>query len=183
MRLRTRILLTMAIVLVVALSVVGALMVFNKSPDLLDSEFRVIVTGSMDGEPQTQYEDTKFDIRTIPVNSLIAVHKLSGDRSDYVKVGDVIGFYSEALGGNIYHRVIEIDEKNGRYVTHGDANSPGVNELVPFEKANGIVVNVNHVAGEGVTLVKNNLIQLILMVILFFVMIEAILTLIKTWKE
>ena len=183
MRLRTRILLTVAIVLVVALSVVGALMVFNKSPDLLDSEFRVIVTGSMDGEPQTQYEDTNFDIRTIPVNSLIAVHKLSGDRSDYVKVGDVIGFYSEALGGNIYHRVIEIDESNGRYVTHGDANSPGVNELVPFEKANGIVVNVNHAAGEGVSLVKNNLIQLILMVILFFVMIEAILTLIKTWKE
>jgi len=181
--LRTRILLTVAIVLVVALSAVGALMVFNKSPDLLGSEFRVIVTGSMDGEPQTQYEDTNFDIRTIPVNSLIAIHKLSGDRSDYVKVGDVIGFYSEALGGNIYHRVIEIDEGKGRYVTHGDANGPGENELVPFEKANGIVVNVNHGVGEGVRFVQTHLLYLVPIVILVFVMVEALLMLIKTWKE
>ena len=175
--------LTVAIVLVVVMSAVGALMVFNKSPDLLDSEFRVIVSESMDGEPQTQYEDTNYDIRTIPVKSLIAVHKLSGDRSDYVKKGDVIGFYSEALGGNVYHRVIDIDESNRRYVTHGDANPPGENELVPFEKANGIVVNVNHAAGEGVSFVKKNILLLIPMVILFFVMIEAILTLIKIWKE
>ena len=182
MRSRTKILLAVAVVLVVALSAVGALMVFNKSPDVLNAEFRVIVTGSMDGEPQ-KYEDTNFDIETIPVNSLIAVHKLSGDRSDYIKEGDVIGFYSEALGGNIYHRVIEIDEANGRYITHGDANSPGVNESVPFEKANGIVVNVNHEAGEGVSFVQNHLLYLVAMVVLFFVMVEALLILIKTWKE
>ena len=183
MRSRTKILLAVAVVLAVALSAVGALMVFNKSPDLLDSEFRVIVTGSMDGEPQTQYEDTNFDIETIPVNSLIAVHKLSGDRSDYVKVGDVIGFYSEYLGGNIYHRIIEIDEANGRYITHGDANNPGVNESVPFEKANGIVVNVNHEAGQGVRFVQDHLLYLVAIVVLFFVMVEALLTLIKIWKE
>ena len=182
MRSRTKILLAVAVVLAVVLSAVGALMVFNKSPDVLDSEFRVIVTGSMDGEPQ-KYEGTNFDIETIPVNSLIAVHKLSGDRSDYIKEGDVIGFYSEALGGNIYHRVIEIDEANGRYITHGDANSPGVNELVPFEKANGIVVNVNHDAGQGVRFVQNNLLYLIAIVVLFFIMIEALLTFIKLWKE
>ena len=182
-RFRTMIMLTVAVILVVVLSAVGALMVFNKSSDLLDSEFRVIVTGSMDGEPQTQYEDTNFDIETIPVNSLIAIHKLSGDRSDYVKVGDVIGFYSEALGGNIYHRVIEIDEGKGRYVTHGDANPTGVNELVPFEKANGIVVNVDHNAGQGISFVQGHLLYLVVMVVLFFVMVEAILTLIKTWKE
>ena len=183
MRSRTKIMLTVAVILVVALSAVGALMAFNKSPDLLDSEFRVIVTGSMDGEPQTQYKDTNFDIETIPVNSLIAVHKLSGDSSDYVKEGDVIGFYSEALGGNIYHRVIEIDESKGRYVTHGDANAPGVNELVPFEKANGIVVNVNHTAGQGISFVQGHLLYLVIMVVLFFVMVEALLTLIKIWKE
>ena len=182
MRSRTKILLAVAVVLVVALSAVGALIVFNKSPDVLNAEFRVIVTGSMDGEPQ-KYEDTNFDIETIPVNSLIAVHKLSGDRSDYIKEGDVIGFYSEALGGNIYHRVIKIDEANGRYITHGDANSPGVNESVPFEKANGIVVNVNHAAGEGVRIVQSNLLYLVVMVVLFFVMVEALLTLIKIWKE
>ena len=178
---RTRILLTVAIVLVVALSAVGALMVFNKSPDLLDSEFRVIVTGSMDGEPQTQYEDTNFDIRTIPVNSLIAVHKLSGDRSDYVKVGDVIGFYSEYLGGNVYHRVIAIDEVSHRFTTKGDANT--ATESVPFEKANGIVVNVNHDAGVVVSFVKSNIFYLAAIVVLLLIMSEATFYLIKTWKE
>ena len=69
MRSRTKILLAVAVVLVVALSALGALMVFNKSPDLLDSEFRVIVTGSMDGEPQTQYEDTNFDIENRRLNT------------------------------------------------------------------------------------------------------------------
>ena len=179
----TKALLAVAAILVVALSAVGALMVFNKSSDLLDSEFRVIVTGSMDGEPQTQYKDANYSIETIPINSLIEVHKLHGDSSGYVKVGDVIGFYSESLGGNIYHRVIQIDTANGRYVTHGDANKVGVNESVPFEKANGIVVNTNQDAGLAVSFVKANLLYLVAIVVLSLVMAEAISTLIKTWKE
>ena len=88
MKTGTKVLLSVAAVLVVALAAVGALMVFNKSPDLLDSDFKVIVTGSMDGEPHPEY-----DIETIPVNSLIAAHKLHGDEVKDVKVGDVIGFY------------------------------------------------------------------------------------------
>ena len=183
MRSGTKVLLAFAVILVVALSAVGALMVFNKSSDLLDSEFRVIVTGSMDGEPQTQYKDANYVIEKIPINSLIAVHKLSGDSSDYVKVGDVIGFYSESLGGIIYHRVIQIDDVNGRYITHGDANKVGVNESVPFDKANGIVVNTNQDAGLAVNFVKANILYLIAIVVLSLVMAEAISTLIKTWKE
>ncbi len=183
MRSGTKVLLAFAVILVVALSAIGTLMVFNRSADLLDSEFHVIVTGSMDGEPQTQYEDTNYDIETIPIDSLIAVHKLHGDSSGYVKVGDVIGFYSDSLGGNIYHRVIAIDTDNGRYITHGDANKTGVNESVPFEKANGIVVNTNQGAGLVVNFVKSNVLYLIAMVVLALIMAEAVSTLIKTWKE
>lgn len=182
MRSRTKVLLAVAVILVVALSALGALIVFNKSADLLDSEFRVIVTGSMDGEPQ-HYEGSNYDIETIPVNSLVAIHKLHGDSSDYVKVGDVIGFYSEQLGGNVYHRVIDIDTETGRYTTHGDANAPGVNESVPFDKANGIVVNVNHGAGVVVNKVQSNLLYFIAMIVILLIMLEALSALIKTWKE
>ena len=50
-----------AIVTIIAIALIVSaftvtLMVFNKSLDLKDSEFRVIVTGSMDGDPQTQYD-------------------------------------------------------------------------------------------------------------------------------
>lgn len=177
MRSRTKILLAITVTLVVVLSAVGALMVFNKSPNLLDSEFRVIVTGSMDGEP------TDYEISTIPVNSLIAVHKLHGDDVYDVKVGDVIGFYSPSVGGNVYHRVIAIDEVGQRFTTHGDANAPGANESVAFDEANGIVVNVNHGAGEAVSFVQSKFLYLLAIVVLLFIMSEAIFYLIKTWKE
>ena len=177
MRTRTKVVLTVTIALVLVLSVLGALMIFNKSPDLLNSEFRVIVTGSMDGEP------TDYEISTIPVDSLIAVHKLQGDAVNDVKVGDVIGFYSPSVGGNVYHRVIAIDEVDHKFTTHGDANAPGANESVAFDEVNGIVVNVSHGAGEAVSFVKSNILYLVVIVILLLIMAEAFHYLIKTWKE
>jgi len=174
----TKALLTVAVILVIALAALGALISFNKSPDLLDSEFRVIVSGSMDGEPHPEYA-----IPTIPINSLIAVHKLQGDDANNVKVGDVIGFYSAKLNANVYHRVIAIDEENKVFTTHGDANQPGANESVAFDRANGIVVNVSHPAGEFVSFVKKNIFFLVAAVILILIMSEAVYYLMKTWKE
>ena len=163
-------------VVAVAASATAVLMVFNKSADLLNSEFRVIVTGSMDGEPRTEYE-----IETIPVNSLVAVHKLKGNDVEDVKVGDVIGFYSAGLDGNIYHRVISIDSGNRTFTTKGDANT--TMEYVGFDEANGIIVNVNHHAGEVVAFVKANVLYLVAIVVLLFVMAMAVSSLIKLWKE
>ena len=172
---KAKLLAVLVIVMTIAIAAVGALMVFNKSPNLFDSEFAVIVTGSMDGEP------TDYEISTIPVNSLIAVHKMKGDMVNDVKIGDVIGFYSPALGANIYHRVIEIDNVKETFTTKGDANAS--TETVKFDEANGIAVNVNHPAGEAVTFVKSNLLYLVIMVVSVFVMIEAVSILVKLWKE
>jgi len=176
METRAKLIAAVVVVVAVAASATAVLMVFNKSADLLNSEFRVIVTGSMDGEPRTEYE-----IETIPVNSLVAVHKLKGDDVDDVKVGDVIGFYSPSLDGNIYHRVISIDSGNRIFTTKGDANT--TMEYVGFEEANGIVVNVNHPAGEVIAFVKANILYLVAMVVLVFVMAMAVSSLIKLWKE
>ena len=176
MNARTKILLSVAVILVMALATVGALMVFNKSADLSNSEFCVIVTGSMDGEPHPEYA-----IQTIPVNSLIAVHKLHGDDYKNVKVGDVIGFYSPRLNANVYHRVIEINEKDEYFTTKGDAAT--TTEKIQFEDANGIVVNVNHPAGEFITFVKKNIFLLVAIVVLILIMSEAIIYFMKTWKE
>ena len=172
---KAKLLVAVVIVIAVTMVAVGSLMVFNKSPDLIDSEFAVIVTGSMDGEP------TDYEISTIPVNSMIAVHKMKGDMVNDVKIGDVIGYYSPALGANIYHRVIVIDTENRTFEVKGDANVSS--EIISFDEANGIVVNVNHEAGEVVTFVKTNLLFLIVIVVCLFVMIEAVSILMKLWKE
>ena len=174
---RTKTLLVVAVVLVAALSAVGALMAFNKSPDLLDSEFKVIVTGSMDGDPHPEY-----DIETIPVNSLIAVHKLQGNDVDDVKVGDVIGFYSEKLGANIYHRVIDIDVENRVFTTKGDANDVA-DKPISFDEANGKVVNVSHGAGEVVHFIKSNIFLLVAIVILSVILVEVLIHISIIWKE
>ena len=178
MEAKTKVLVTVTIVVVIVAAGLGALMTFNKSPNLFDSEFKVIVTGSMDGEPQPN-----CTIPTIPVNSLIAVHKLKGDMVENVKEGDVIGFYSPALGANIYHRVKTVDSDNRVFITHGDANPEGADETVPFDKALGVVVNVNHGAGEAVNFIKKNFVLVIVFVVALFIMIEAVSYLGKLWKE
>ena len=176
MKPRTKVITAAVVVIVVVSSAVAALMIFNRSPNLLDSEFRVIVTGSMDGEPRTEY-----DIETIPVDSLVAIHKLKGSDVDDVKVGDVIGFYSPSLNGNIYHRVVSIDKENRIFTTKGDANT--TSEYVGFDEANGIVVNVSHPAGVAVSFVKSNIVHLVVIVILLFVMSMSVSYIIKLWKE
>ena len=178
MKSRTKAITTVAVVLLVAAAAMTALMVFNKSPNLLDSEFRIIVTGSMDGEPQTEY-----DIETIPVDSLVAIHKLKGDAVEDVKVGDVIGFYSPSLKGNVYHRVISVDKENRTFITHGDANPPMQNEMVSFDEANGIVVNVSPTAGKVISFMKSNVLYLVLMVVLLLAIIELIAYIIRMSKE
>ncbi len=167
-----------AIVLVVTIAIagIGALMIFNKSANLLDSEFRVIVTNSMDGEPRTEYE-----IQTIPVNSLVAVHKMHSGMADDIKVGDVIGFYSPLVNGNIYHRVISIDKDNRTFTTKGDNAS--ATETVSFDNVNGIVVNVSHPMGEAVVFVKQNIFFVVAAIVLLAIMIEAFAYLIKIWRE
>ena len=165
-----------SIVLIVVLAAVGALMVFNKSPDLLNSEFRVIVTGSMDGEPQEQYE-----IKTIPVNSLIAIHKADSNMASEIKVGDVIGFYSNDVRGNVYHRVIEIDTVGQSFTTHGDNTHS--EEEVAFGDLLGKVVNVSPTAGKVVMYVQSNLLFVLAVIIILVIMVEAVSYVLKLSKE
>ena len=173
---RTKIAIIVAVVLILVVATLGTLMVFNKSPNLLDSEFRVIVTGSMDGEPQD------YEISTIPVNSLVAVHKMHGDKLSQIKVGDVVGFNSPLVNGNVYHRVISIDEENGMITTKGD-NTTSADSPISVDQVNGKVVNVNHPIGEAVVYVKNNIFFVLIILVLLFVMVEAFTYLLKIWKE
>jgi len=163
-----------AVIIMAAVAVTGSAMVFNKSPNLLNAGFYVVLTDSMDGEP------TEYEISTIPVNSLIAVHKMHGDDAQDIEIGDVIGHYSSLMGGNVYHRVVAIDTVDQTFVTQGD--NTHATETFSFSEANGKVVNVNHTAGEVVIFVKAHLLIIVFIMFMLAIMAEAFSYLLRNWK-
>ncbi len=146
-----------SVVIIAAVAVLSVYTVYNlngNSMDLSDRQVKLIITGSMDDEPRTQY-----DIETIPVNSLVMIKEMSDDEiANDLEVGDVIAFNS----GNIIitHRIVSIDESNERITTQGDANA-GV-EYVAYSNVIGEVVGVNHWLGVIVHILQDYTISIIL---------------------
>ncbi len=90
-----------------------------------DSQYLVVISGSMDGEKQEEY-----DIKTIPVKSLIKVDLVKeGKEDDFysnLKKGDVLTFnYVPLNNTTITHRIIEdpVKQADGvyKYILKGDA--------------------------------------------------------------
>lgn len=90
-----------------------------------DSQYLVVISGSMDGESQDEY-----DIKTIPVKSLIKVDLVKEGKEDEfyssLKKGDVLTFnYLSLNNATITHRIIEnpIKDSTGvyKYILKGDA--------------------------------------------------------------
>ncbi len=90
-----------------------------------NSQYLVVISGSMDGERQEEY-----DIKTIPVKSLVKVDLVKeGKEEDFysnLKKGDVLTFNYVSLNNTtITHRIIEdpIKQADGvyKYILKGDA--------------------------------------------------------------
>lgn len=90
-----------------------------------NTQFLVVASGSMDGEKQKDY-----DIKTIPVKSLIAVDLIQDGKEDEfyssLKKGDVLTFNYVSLNNEtITHRIVEdpVQIENGvyKYILRGDA--------------------------------------------------------------
>lgn len=126
------------------------------SLDFSDTEAKIVVSGSMDGEPRD------YDIRTIPTGSLITIHQVPSDPSDFyssLKVGDVLTFdYIHPVSQEsmvVTHRIIAIDESSGvyTYTLKGDsiADDPtnGSVQVVTSDSGDviGKVVGVSHWLG------------------------------------
>lgn len=90
-----------------------------------NSQFLVVISSSMEGEEQTEY-----DIKTIPVKSLIKIDLVeTGKENEFysnLKKGDVITFnYLPLNNVTITHRIIEdpvkLEDGTYKYVLKGDA--------------------------------------------------------------
>ncbi len=118
---RGRMIVIVAIVLAVALSLTAYLWDRNgNSLDFSDTQVLVVISGSMDGEPRTEYE-----IDTIPVESMVFVREVPSDPDEAqefyssLRVGDVLTFdYRHPVSGKsmvVTHRIVSISESGGVY--------------------------------------------------------------------
>lgn len=116
-------------VVIVAVAILGYFYDLNgKSMNFMDSEVRVVVSGSMDGEPREQYE-----IETIPVGSLVVIQKVpSGLEESYrfyssLEVGDVVTFHFKHPMNHedmvVTHRIVDIQNMGGdiKFTMAGDS--------------------------------------------------------------
>lgn len=125
----------------------------GESFDFSDSEMRIIVTGSMDADPQP------YKIPTIPVNSVVIIRHMSYEEvANDLEVGDVIAFnYGNKV---ITHRIVAIDDSLHTITTKGDANQG--TETISYKSVIGEVVGVNHWMGVIVHILSNYTISIIL---------------------
>lgn len=110
---------------VVALALIGALAGYiwqcnGGSLDFSDTDMMIVVSGSMEGEPRTEY-----DIETIKVETLVFIHEVPTDPEEAesfyasLQVGDVLTFdYVHPVSGEhmvVTHRIVDIAESGGVY--------------------------------------------------------------------
>ena len=123
--------LKVAVALVVLTCILGIGNFFHDmnggSFDFSETEMRVVVSGSMDGEPREEY-----DIRTIPVGSMVFIQKVpegpyANDFYSSLRIGDVVTFnYKNPATREIMvvtHRIIDISNQGGdmRFTMAGDS--------------------------------------------------------------
>lgn len=109
------------VAIVAAVLLVSGMYIYDRNGGTLDfseTDVKIVVSGSMDGQPRGQY-----DIKTIPVGSMVFIHKVSeGDSQVFyssLEVGDVITFhyrhpvsYEDMV---VTHRITSITESGGVY--------------------------------------------------------------------
>ena len=161
------------VIVIVAFSAFTLYDLNGKSLNFSGSEMRLVVSGSMDADPQP------YDIPTIPINSVVMIKHLSQEQiSGDLKVGDVIAFN---LGGKlITHRIIKVND-NGTFITKGDANLG--TETVPFESVIGEVVGVNHWMGLAVHYLQHYSISIFLATVGLVAGYVAVTTSIRNIRE
>ncbi len=152
-----RSILAIAVVVIVAGCSLGYIAHINgDSLDFSRTDAKIVVSGSMDGEPRD------YPISTIPTGSMVVIHKVPSDSQSFyssLKVGDVLTFdYIHPVSKEsmvVTHRIISISESSGvyTYTLKGDsiADDPtnGSVQTVTSDSGDviGKVVGVSHWLG------------------------------------
>ena len=142
------------------------------SLDIRDSEVRLVVTGSMDGEP------TDYPISTIPVDSLVVIRHIDPDSFDF-EVGQVIAYDSDGMV--IVHRVIDIDEGKRELRLKGDANKTF--EIVSYDDVIGEVVGVSPFLGKVMLYMRSNVVLVIAFIACSSLIVYSVREIVRYLRE
>lgn len=151
----------LTVLAVIAISIFAVFVNMNdNSLDFRNRDIRLIVTDSMDGEPQP------YDIDTIPVDTLVMVQLLSYDEKLDLKKGDVIQFrYGNVLN---HHRIVDDEHiSDGYVITKGDNSSS--TEHVNLDKITGKVIGKNHLLGEIFKFVKTYVFVILVLIVVLYI--------------
>ena len=140
------------------------------SLDIRDSEIRLVVTGSMDGEP------TDYPISTIPVDSLVVIRHIEPDSFE---IGQVIAYDSDSMV--IVHRVIDIDEEKRELRLKGDANKTF--EIVSYDDVIGEVVGVSPFLGKLMMFLRSNVVLAIAFVACSLLVVYSVREIVRIMRE
>ena len=127
---RSLLLKLIAIVIVLTILIGAGIHIYRLSGDSFDfsdTETRVVISGSMDGEPRTGY-----DIETIPTGSMVFIQKVPKGPYAYefyssLQIGDVVTFhYKHPITREnmvVTHRIIDISDSSGdiKFTMAGDS--------------------------------------------------------------
>ncbi len=133
---------TIAVVAIVAgLSIGYATYLNGGTLDFSDTEAKIVVSGSMDGQPRD------YPISTIPTGSLVVIHRATGSGFySSLEVGDVLTFdYVHPVSKEsmvVTHRITSISESAGvyTYTLKGDS--------IADDPTNGSVQTVTSSSGD-----------------------------------
>ena len=145
--------------------VIGFCGINGGSPNPIGREMKYIVSGSMDGNPQDQY-----DIPEIPVYSVVVVNT-NLDSLDDFEVGDIVAF--QYYGSTVVHRVISIQyDDSGNIVSltaHGDSRPSGDTQTVTSGMIDGKVVGVSETLGAITHFAKSSSVLILVLILVLIV--------------
>ncbi len=160
---KTSTMVTIGIIVIIAAVSTYALYDFNgNSLDLSDRQILLIVTDSMDGNV------TQYDVDSFPKDTFIMIEHLSDEKKQNIQIGDVLSFWKNDI--LIHHRVTETHLDQGFVMTHGDNTT--ASEKVLLSDINGKVIGTNHLAGQIVSFIKNNILAVIALIAAFTIIGE-----------
>ena len=133
-----------AIIAIIAISVVFVYDFNGHSLDLADRQVILVVTDSMDGD------EHDYAIDSFPANTLVMVQHLDGQEKRFLRVGDVVSYHDK--GTLVHHRVIQVED--GYVYLQGDNNHS--TEKVFMSEINGKVVGTNWILGHLVAIISSN---------------------------
>lgn len=148
MRISKKKIVAVAVVVIAVAAFTGYLYSLNgDSLDFGDTETRIVISSSMDGEPRDEYE-----IPTIPVGSMVFIHKVPSGPDAYdfymsLEIGDVVTFdYVNPLTYEsmvVTHRIVDID-----HTSYGDIRFTMAGDSIRDDPTNSSIQVVEASSGD-----------------------------------